>query len=226
MSCLEQDWYLGVCVSAYVCVCAGEGAAPVILSVNCCVSVDSSPPLVSWGFGCIQVSLPEHTQALAFPGSCLWSWIPVYLQPVSQHQGCSSWQTHCCGLCFPFQVLTISFSFFHWATKNQQKIIDCSVHKKNTSEGQSPQLCLKFPRVSRMTSETCLVCKVHTVWKSIIQIFSGMGLHNTNSWKEHFFFHGSPWNRGMFFLSSFQCKSAAITSTSVFCLLFLLRVTR
>lgn len=93
-----------LCVHVYVgpCMCSG-GAVPVILSQLIAALGDSSPPLVSWGFRCIQVSLPEHTQAPTYPGCCLGSWIPVCLQSVSIWWS-SYWQTHCVALCFSFQV--------------------------------------------------------------------------------------------------------------------------
>lgn len=144
-------------VSGCLCMCGVRGC--------CCHSKFLSfvgLPLVSWEFAFRWAYLSTHKDQ-AFPSSCLWSWLPVYLQPVSQHQGCFYWQTHCYGLCFflPGTQYHLIFFFFHRATKEAAKD-HWSVH-----EYVLPLKVKALSRVSlcfHLTSETCLVCKVHRVW--------------------------------------------------------------
>lgn len=63
VSCLEHLFRIFVCVCG-VCLLGG-GLLPSV-QARLSLRFDSSPPLGSRGFRCIQVSLPEHTQALAF----------------------------------------------------------------------------------------------------------------------------------------------------------------
>lgn len=159
-------------------------------SVNCRVLADSIPPLVLWGFKCIQVGLPEHTLTLTFPGSCLWSWILVCLQPVSQHQGCFLLTDTLQWPLFFIPGTHNHLFFFLLYNKDAPKdywfvefIKMCSFWRSKCTAIQT------FPWISHLTGETCLVCKVHWVCKSIIQICSGMGLQCTTLLLTSTYFH-------------------------------------
>lgn len=207
----------------FVCVFGGEGAAPVILSQLIAV--------FHWTL--ILPFSPENS------GAFRWAYLSTHTSPGIPKQlfvelnPCLPLASHSASgmflltdtLLWPLFLLPgthyhlIFFSFFRWATKRQQRIIDWSVHKNVIL--LKVRFCSYVQGIfvfSHLTRETSLARKVHLKMEWVCTTRS-------NSWPEFFSLTRQPLkHRGMFlFQFPMQVFNAHL---SLFCLLFLFHETR